>query len=55
MLNPDKKYNLDYYLGVVDKIVALGAHILGEFLNQYYKREPLLTVFDQASKIVRSP
>jgi len=29
MLNPDKKYNLEYYLGVVDKVVALGAHILG--------------------------
>jgi pyruvate carboxylase len=31
MLNPDKKYNLEYYLGVVDKIVNMGAHILGEF------------------------
>ena len=29
MLNPSKKYNLEYYLGVVDKIVAMGAHILG--------------------------
>jgi pyruvate carboxylase len=29
MLNPDKKYNLEYYLGVVDKIVSMGAHILG--------------------------
>jgi pyruvate carboxylase len=29
MLNPEKKYNLDYYLGVVDKVVAMGAHILG--------------------------
>lgn len=29
MLNPNKKYNLEYYLGVVDKIVAMGAHILG--------------------------
>lgn len=31
MLNPDKKYNLEYYLGVVDKVVAMGAHILGAF------------------------
>lgn len=29
MLNPSKKYNLEYYLGVADKIVAMGAHILG--------------------------
>ncbi|KAB8336831.1 hypothetical protein FH972_021139 [Carpinus fangiana] len=29
MLNPAKKYNLEYYLKVVDKIVAMGAHILG--------------------------
>jgi len=29
MLNPDKKYNLEYYLGVVDKVVSMGAHILG--------------------------
>jgi len=29
MLNPAKKYNLEYYLGVVDKIVGMGAHILG--------------------------
>lgn len=29
MLNPKKKYNLEYYLGVVDKIVKMGAHILG--------------------------
>ena len=29
MLNPNKKYNLEYYLGVVDKIVAMGAHIVG--------------------------
>ncbi|KAM5470046.1 pyruvate carboxylase [Microsporum audouinii] len=28
MLNPKKKYNLDYYLDLVDKIVALGTHIL---------------------------
>ena len=27
--NPKKKYNLEYYLNVVDKIVAMGAHILG--------------------------
>jgi pyruvate carboxylase len=29
MLNPKKKYNLEYYIGVVDKIVNMGAHILG--------------------------
>lgn len=29
MLNPKKKYNLEYYLTVVDKIVAMGTHILG--------------------------
>jgi pyruvate carboxylase len=29
MLNPHKKYNLEYYLSLVDKIVALGTHVLG--------------------------
>ncbi|KAK7203154.1 pyruvate carboxylase [Myxozyma melibiosi] len=29
MLNPAKKYNLAYYLEVVDKIVEMGTHILG--------------------------
>jgi pyruvate carboxylase len=29
MLNPKKKYNLEYYVSVVDKIVAMGAHVLG--------------------------
>lgn len=29
MLNPKKKYNLEYYLDLVDKIVAMGTHILG--------------------------
>lgn len=28
-LNPKKKYNLEYYMDVVDKIVKMGAHILG--------------------------
>ncbi|KAF2212720.1 hypothetical protein CERZMDRAFT_106030 [Cercospora zeae-maydis SCOH1-5] len=28
-LNPKKKYNLEYYMNCVDKIVAMGAHILG--------------------------
>jgi pyruvate carboxylase len=28
-LNPKKKYNLEYYLDVVEKIVKMGAHILG--------------------------
>ncbi|OCL03663.1 pyruvate carboxylase [Glonium stellatum] len=29
MLNPHKKYNLEYYMNVVDKIVKMGAHVLG--------------------------
>lgn len=29
MLQPGKKYNLDYYLELVDKIVTMGTHILG--------------------------
>ncbi|KAK3197212.1 hypothetical protein GRF29_1536g1022269 [Pseudopithomyces chartarum] len=29
LLNPQKKYNLQYYLDVVEKIVGMGAHILG--------------------------
>ncbi|RDW57931.1 pyruvate carboxylase [Aspergillus mulundensis] len=29
MLNPSKKYNLEYYLNLVDKIVALKPHVLG--------------------------
>lgn len=29
MLNPDKKYNLEYYLNVVDKIVEMGTHFIG--------------------------
>ncbi|CCF59260.1 hypothetical protein KAFR_0G02260 [Kazachstania africana CBS 2517] len=29
MLQPGKKYNLDYYLAVVDEIVKMGTHILG--------------------------
>ncbi|KAI5310059.1 pyruvate carboxylase, partial [Ascosphaera atra] len=29
MLNPSKKYNLNYYLELADKIVGLGAHIIG--------------------------
>lgn len=29
MLNPEKKYNLDYYMDLVDKIVAIGTHTLG--------------------------
>ncbi|EXJ79355.1 pyruvate carboxylase [Capronia epimyces CBS 606.96] len=28
-LNPGKKYNLEYYLDLVDKIVKIGTHILG--------------------------
>lgn len=29
MLNPKKKYNLDYYLNLVDEVVAMGGHVLG--------------------------
>ncbi|KAA6407434.1 MAG: pyruvate carboxylase [Lasallia pustulata] len=29
MLNPKKKYNLEYYMGMTDKIVKLGTHVLG--------------------------
>src|SRR5436190_23534026 len=29
MLNPHKKYNLDYYMDLADKIVKLGAHVIG--------------------------
>ncbi|KAJ6168363.1 hypothetical protein N7497_001206 [Penicillium chrysogenum] len=29
MLNPKKKYSLEYYLGLVDKIVKMGPHVLG--------------------------
>lgn len=29
MLSPGKKYNLNYYLDLVDKIVKLGTHVLG--------------------------
>ncbi|AMD19818.1 HCL333Wp [Eremothecium sinecaudum] len=29
MLQPGKKYNLDYYLGLTDEIVKMGTHILG--------------------------
>ncbi|KAJ9645127.1 pyruvate carboxylase [Coniosporium tulheliwenetii] len=29
MLNPNKKYNFDYYMGLADKIVNMGAHVLG--------------------------
>ncbi|KAJ5895243.1 Pyruvate carboxylase [Penicillium taxi] len=29
MLNPAKKYNLEYYLALVEKVVSLGTHVLG--------------------------
>ena len=29
MLNPEKKYNLEYYMDLVDKIVKIGTHTLG--------------------------
>jgi hypothetical protein len=48
MLNPDKKYNLEYYLGVVDKIVAMGAHIVGvkdRMLTPIYSGRSLTNYF----------
>jgi len=44
MLNPDKKYNLDYYLGVVDKVVSMGAHILGIKVLECRSRERCETI-----------
>ncbi|KAL9104090.1 MAG: hypothetical protein Q9163_000942 [Psora crenata] len=29
MLNPHKKYNLDYYMDLIEKIVKIGTHIIG--------------------------
>ncbi|KAF6235833.1 hypothetical protein HO173_006028 [Letharia columbiana] len=29
MLNPHKKYNLEYYMGLIEKIVKIGTHIIG--------------------------
>ena len=29
MLNPQKKYNLEYYMGLVEKIVNIGTHVIG--------------------------
>lgn len=29
MLNQNKKYNLDYYLSLIDKIVKIGTHVIG--------------------------
>jgi len=29
MLNPEKKYNLEYYVNLVEKIVKMGIHVLG--------------------------
>jgi len=37
MLNPKKKYNLEYYLNVVDKIVKMGAHVLGIKDSEYLR------------------
>jgi pyruvate carboxylase len=36
VLNPKKKYNYDYYMGLVDKIVGMGAHILGTDLHSFF-------------------
>lgn len=29
MLNPQKKYNLDYYMDLIGKIVKIGTHVIG--------------------------
>ena len=29
MLNPNKKYNLEYYMGLIEKIVKIGTHVIG--------------------------
>ncbi|KAK4697974.1 pyruvate carboxylase, partial [Lecanoromycetidae sp. Uapishka_2] len=29
MLNPKKKYNLEYYMGLIEKVVKIGTHIIG--------------------------
>ncbi|RDI87063.1 hypothetical protein Vi05172_g2773 [Venturia inaequalis] len=29
MMNPKKKYNFEYYMSLADKIIGLGAHVLG--------------------------
>lgn len=29
VLNPKKKYNLEYYMSLVEKIVNMGCHIIG--------------------------
>jgi pyruvate carboxylase len=47
MLNPEKKYNYDYYMDLVDKIVKMGAHILG-IKDSKFTRHYLL-VFPDAS------
>ena len=35
MLNPEKKYNYDYYMDLVDQIVKMGAHVLGTENNTF--------------------
>ena len=35
MLNPEKKYNYDYYMDLVDQIVKMGAHVLGTKVDTY--------------------
>ena len=47
MLNPKKKYNLEYYVSVVDKIVAMGAHVLGIKDS----KPPIPETRDEADKI----
>jgi len=35
VLNPKKKYNLKYYLDLADKIVGMGANIIGIKDSEY--------------------
>lgn len=52
MLNPQKKYNLDYYLSLADKIVGMGAHILGKLNSNTNEAHLTNSFLMQASKIV---
>ena len=39
MLNPNKKYNLQYYLDLAEKIVGMGAHIIGVKDSKYFPEQ----------------
>ena len=47
MLNPEKKYNYDYYMDLVDKVVAMGCHVLG------LKDSTSLCIVSDRSPVVR--